>query len=56
MAEQPKRKPYPSDPTDTEWQRIEPYVPKPKPGGRPRLHPIREILDAIFYILRAGCA
>jgi len=26
-----------------------------KPGGRPRLYPIREILNAIFYLLRAGC-
>ena len=57
MAEQQnKRKPYPTDLTDAEWQRIEPYVPKPKPRGRPRKHPIREILNAIFYILRSGCA
>jgi putative transposase len=55
MAEQPRRKPYSTDLTDEEWKRIEPYVPAPKPGGRPRLHPIREILNAIFYILRAGC-
>lgn len=49
MAEQPRRKSYPSDLTDEEWQRIEPHVPAPKPGGRPRLHPIREILNAIFW-------
>lgn len=55
MAEQPRRKSYPSDLTDEEWHKIEPYVPTPKPGGRPRLHPIREILNAIFYIVRAGC-
>lgn len=55
MAEQPRRKSYPSDLTDEEWQRIEPYAPASKPGGRPRLHPIREILNAIFYIVRAGC-
>ena len=55
MAEQSKRKPYPTDLADMEWQRIEPYAPKPKPGGRPREHPIREILNAIFYILRPGC-
>jgi len=36
MTEQPKRRPYPTDLTDTEWQRIAPYAPKPKPGGRPR--------------------
>ena len=55
MAEQPRRKSYPSDLTDEEWQRIEPYAPASKPGGRPRLHAIREILNAIFYIVRAGC-
>jgi putative transposase len=43
--------------TDTEWQKIEPLIPKPKSNrGRKRKHPIREILDAIFYVLRAGCA
>lgn len=56
MAEQPRRKPYSTDLTDAQWKRIEPHVPAPKPGGRPRLHTIREILNAIFYILRAGCA
>lgn len=55
MAEQPRRKSYQSDLTDQEWQIIEPYVPAPKPGGRPRLWTIREILNAIFYIVRAGC-
>ena len=54
MAE---RKPYPTDLSDAEWQKIEPLIPKPKTKrGRKRKHPIREILDAIFYLLRAGCA
>jgi len=56
MAEQSRRKPYSTDLTDAEWKIIEPHVPAPKSGGRPRLHSIREILNAIFYILRAGCA
>ncbi len=55
MAEQTQRKSYSTDLTDAEWHRIERHIPAPKPGGRPRLHPIREILNAIFYILRAGC-
>lgn len=51
------RKSYPSDLTDVEWHKIEPLIPKPKSSrGRKRKHPIREILDAIFYIVRAGCA
>jgi transposase len=35
---------------------IAPYVPAPKPGGRPEKYPKREILNGIFYILRGGCA
>ena len=50
------RKPYPTDLTDREWALIHPYVPTAKPGGRPEKYPKREILDAIFSILRGGCA
>jgi putative transposase len=35
---------------------VEPYLPGPQARGRPREHPYREILDAIFYIVRSGCA
>jgi putative transposase len=55
MAEQTRRKRYLTDLTDAEWEIVEPYLPAPKSGGRPRLHSVREILNAIFYILRAGC-
>src|SRR4051794_20154632 len=47
---------YPTDLTDDEWEWLEPYVPQPKPGGRPAEHPPRMILNAIFYIVRGGCA
>ena len=50
------RTPDPTDLTDKEWALIAPYVPAAKPGGRPEKYPKREILDAIFYILRGGCA
>ena len=55
MAEQPTRKPYQTDLTDEQWQKIEPHLPVPSGIGRPRLHLLRDILNAIFYILRAGC-
>ena len=47
---------YPTDLTDKEWEKIEAffYVSKAK-GGRPLKHSKREILNAIFYILRTGC-
>jgi putative transposase len=50
------RKAYPTDLNDKEWAVIEPYVPKPKTGGRPAEHSRREIINAIAYILRSGCA
>lgn len=49
------RKPYPTDLSDKEWKYIEPHIPTPKGHGRPRVHSLREILDAIFYVLRSGC-
>ena len=56
-AQSVTRKSYPTDLSDAEWQKIEPLVPKPKTNrGRKRKHPIREILNAIFYLLRTGCA
>jgi putative transposase len=50
------RKTYPTDLSDAEWECIEPHLPTPNADGRPRIHPLREILDAIFYIVRSGCA
>ena len=47
---------YSTDLTDTEWAIIEPFIPAPKSGGRPAVHERRELLDAIRYRLRAGCA
>jgi putative transposase len=51
-----KRQPYPTDLTDAQWQRLEPFLPPNRASGRPRRIPRREILDAYFYLLRAGCA
>jgi putative transposase len=50
------RKRYPTDPSDAEWECIEPHLPTPRAAGRPRRYSLREILDAIFYIVRSGCA
>jgi putative transposase len=50
------RKIYPTDLSDAEWEYIEPHLPTPRAAGRPRKHSLREILDAIFYIVRSGCA
>ena len=50
------RKRYPTDLSDAEWECIEPHLPTPRAAGRPRSHSLREILDAIFYMVRSGCA
>ena len=50
------RKTYPTDLSDGEWSYIEPHLPAPRASGRPRVHTLREILNAIFYIVRSGCA
>jgi len=47
---------HPTDLTDAQWALLVPLLPPPKPGGRPRTVNLREILNAIFYLLRAGCA
>ena len=47
---------YPSDLSDAQWQVIAPLVPPAKPGGRPRSVDMREILNAILYVVRSGCA
>ncbi len=50
------RKRYPTDLSDAEWKCIEPHLPTPRAAGRPRRHSLREILNAIFYIVKSGCA
>ena len=47
------RKPYPTDLCDAEWTRLRSYLPTPKAEGRPRTHSLRDVFDAIFYVLRA---
>jgi putative transposase len=47
--------PYPSDLTDAQWQLIQPLFPGAKPGGRPRKHDLRAIVNALFYLNREGC-
>jgi putative transposase len=46
---------YPSDLTDAEWECVQGHFPALPRRGRPRSHPLRRILDAIFYVLRTGC-
>ena len=45
---------FTSDLTDAEWAVLEPLLPPPSPVGRPPEWPMREIVNAIFYVLRGG--
>jgi putative transposase len=47
---------YSTDLTDAEWEYLELHVPPPNKRGRPKTHSSREILNAIFYLLKSGCA
>ena len=49
------RKPYPSDLTATQWQLVQPLLPPPQGGGRHRTTDLREVLNAIFYVVKNGC-
>ena len=51
----PPRPRYSTDLTDAEWARLAPLIPAPKPGGRPA-RDRREIINAISYVVRTGCA
>lgn len=50
------RKRYPTDLTDLQWDNVSHLVPAPKPGGRPAQYARREIVAAVFYVLRGGCS
>jgi len=50
------RRTYPTDLSDAAWTYLKAYLPATKTCGRPRMHHPREILNAIFYIVRGGCA
>ena len=46
---------YPSDLSDEEYAWLAPHLPPTRGWGRPRVHPWRELLDGMFYVVRTGC-
>ncbi|WP_412051280.1 IS5 family transposase [Hoeflea sp. Naph1] len=46
---------YASDLTDREWSMIEPVMPPQPQRGRRRKTSLRDVMDAIFYLLQSGC-
>lgn len=45
---------YPTDLTDSQWHLIKELIPPAKPGGRPRKLDMRQVLNAIFYVVVGG--
>lgn len=46
---------YATDLTNAEFALIEPFLPPPRPGGRSRTTRLREVPNAILYVLQSGC-
>lgn len=55
MADTAVRKAYSTDLTDAQWAILEPLIPPAKHGGRGREVDLREIVNALLYLNRAGC-
>lgn len=51
-----RRQAYATDLTDAQWELIAPFVLPETGGGRPRTTDVREVVNAIIYVLRSGCA
>src|SRR2546421_7425154 len=49
---------YPSDLSDVQWCNVEHLFPGARGAatGRPRVYPVQEVVNAVFYQARAGCA
>lgn len=56
MATTQPRPAYDTDLTDAQWAILEPLLPPAPGGGRPRTTDMREVVNAILYVLRIGCA
>lgn len=50
----PNRKPYPTDVSDDEWAFVAPYLTLLPPGSAQRVHDLREVFDALRWIVRTG--
>ena len=45
---------YPTDLTDRQWHLIKPLIPPPRPGGRPRTVEMRQLINAILFLVVTG--
>lgn len=47
---------YPTDLSDAEWAEVQALLPPARSGGRPCSCDRRELVNAILYVQRTGCA
>jgi transposase len=52
---EPKRRSYPSDVTDDEWEFCAPYLALMREDAPQREYPLRELFNAMRYVVRTGC-
>ncbi len=52
----PNRKPYPTDVSDEEWAFVVPYLALLREDTPQRVHDLREVFDALRWIVRAGAS
>lgn len=50
------RQSYRTDLSDEQWELLKELIPKAKSGGRPRQVDMREVINAIFYLVSGGMA
>ena len=50
-----KRKSYPSDVSDLEWEFLVPYLTLMREGAPQREHSLRDVFDALRYVVKTGC-
>ena len=55
VAIEKKTKRYPSDLTDEEWSSLTGLLPQPAQRGRKRTTDLREVVNALRYMVRSGC-
>ena len=55
IPQKKNREPYPTDLTDAQWLIIAHLIPPPKFGGRPRAVDIRDVVNAVIYVVKSGC-
>src|SRR6202521_2406478 len=55
VAIEKKTKRYPSDLTDEGWVALEVFLPQPATRGRQRTTDLREVVNALRYMVRSGC-